>query len=98
MARANLRPFAKGHPKLPTSGRKKGSRNRKTKALREFFAEVRSSLEWQDSAKTRMGRGKAPHLETLMVRDELGDPTQKVSAEVTVKVVYDDIVTGTPVA
>ncbi len=72
-------------------GRPKGSKNRKTKALREFFSEVRSSPEWQGSAKTRMERGKAPHLETLMVRDELGDPQQQVQANVTVRVVYEDL-------
>jgi len=78
---ANSGSFKPGHAKL--GGKKIGSQHQKTIELKEFLVGLRSDPEYHVSARRRVLAGKAPHIETLMIRDELGDPTQSHKVDVT---------------
>jgi hypothetical protein len=62
-------------------GRPKGSPNRTTKEIKAFAAKFLSSREYIDSAKCRVLKGDAPHLETLWHHYAFGKPKEIVAVE-----------------
>ena len=56
-------PFKKGQSGNPR-GRRKGALNKATTEMKEWAKELFTSVEWRESATTRILTGKAPHLET----------------------------------
>jgi len=69
-------PFVKGHKKM--GGRTKGSQNKATLDMVEWFREFLSSPECRESMKRRMLSGKAPKLEELAFHYGLGKPVETV--------------------
>ena len=74
-----------GLRKGPGPGRPKGSKNKATREVKEWFADLFADPAWRESAKRRMIQGKAPHLEShgLSVLMPKTDKTQ-VSGELRV--------------
>ena len=83
----NTKGLRKGGP-----GRPKGSRNRLTKAMKEWVREVFESPEWQTNAQLRILAGKAPHLEAHCLQVLL-PKTEKHehSGEIRLPVVIDEL-------
>ena len=55
--------FKRGEKRPPTAGRRKGVPNKTTVAMKEWASELFESADWRDSARARILKGKAPHLE-----------------------------------
>lgn len=62
-------PFKKGE-----GGRPRGAGNKRTKEMREWAREFFNSEEWRRSAKARILKGKAPHLESHIIACEMPKP------------------------
>ena len=80
-------------------GRPKGSENKATKELKEFWGKWFKSKEYQVNAQQRILDGKAPHLEGYLMSKIHGKPTEHI--EVTGKdggpiVVHDHFYGTTP--
>lgn len=69
---ANPHPNQSGLKRTAGPGRPKGSKNKITKAIDDFFG----SSTYQDNAKQRMLDGKAPHLETYFLNKIEGKPVE----------------------
>jgi hypothetical protein len=77
--RPSGRPFQKGHKKL--GGRKRGTPNKATRDVKEFFAEFMSSPEYQDNIRQRILAGRAVPIEQVGLYYTAGKPTEKVAVE-----------------
>lgn len=75
MAR-NLDGLKKGGP-----GRPKGATNKATREIKAFAQGFLGSKEYRDNAKRRVLRGRAPHLETLLMHYAYGKPKETIAVE-----------------
>jgi len=76
----NLKPFRSGHTKV--GGRKPGTPNIFTSSFREFLEICKADPTYRQRFLEDWQRGKKPHIETIVARAEVGDPTQRVDAQV----------------
>ena len=77
----NLRPaWQRGKPK--TGGKQKGTPNLLTSSFREFLEICKADPTYRQRFLEDWQRGKKPHIETIVARAEVGDPTQRVDAQV----------------
>lgn len=75
----NLRPRKPGDPRIPGSGRKKGTKNRPVMALRELFANVVHDPEYQYRLKRDFTRRHLhPSIEALVWAYLLGKPKESL--------------------
>ena len=77
--RSGGRPFQKGHKKL--GGRKRGTPNKATRDVKDFFAEFMNSPEYQDNIRQRILAGRAVPIEQTGLYYTAGKPTEKVAVE-----------------
>jgi hypothetical protein len=73
------RPFEKGHKKL--GGRKKGTPNRATRDVKEFFKEFLESAEYQENVQQRILAGRALPIEQVGLFYTAGKPRERVEVE-----------------
>lgn len=71
-------PFVRGRPRPANAGRRKGSQNKATKDIKEWFGKFFSSQEYRDNVKARILKGKAPHVETLGYYYLYGKPKERL--------------------
>ncbi len=79
-------PHPKGTPRTPGSGRRKGTPNRKTVAMRELLAALLNDVDYQHRLREDFRHRRIhPSIETLVWAHVIGKPTEKieVSADVT---------------
>jgi hypothetical protein len=62
-------------------GRKPGVPNKATQDVKTFCQEFMGSEEYRENAKRRVLRGRAPHLETLMMHYAYGKPKETIALE-----------------
>jgi len=72
-------PFVKGQPKPEAGGRKKGSKNKRTRDAEEFAAALLDDPKYLVSLKYRLLKGTAPHMETLLCHYRYGKPVDRKS-------------------
>lgn len=74
-----FKPGESGNP----SGRPPGSKNKSTKALKEFFKELTDSDEYRESLKARLlGAKLHPAVEKFILEHEAGAVPKQVSIDV----------------
>lgn len=85
MAKVRGRPFKKGTPKPPNSGRKPGVRNKVTRAVREFLTEMADDPKVQKAFKDQVVRGDRGSMQAYLgvVAHIIGRPKETVSVETT---------------
>ncbi len=79
-------PHEKGAPRTPGSGRKKGTPNKKTVALRELMAALAGDVFYQEKLREDFRRRRVhPAVELRVWEYAVGSPKQQieVSADVT---------------
>lgn len=62
----------------PGPGRPPGAQNKATREVKDFASKFLSSKAYQESAKSRVLAGTAPHLETLWHHYAFGKPKETV--------------------
>lgn len=70
--------------KLPPNagkGRPKGALNKSTRDIQEFSRATLEDPEYVRELKTRLRRGKAPHVETLLYHYAFGKPKETLNVE-----------------
>ena len=80
----NLKPFKPGHTKV--GGARKGSVHLLTASFREFLEICKADPAYREQFLEDWRKGKKPHVETIITRAEVGDPTQNVEAKIQVEV------------
>ena len=81
------RPFKKGEPRHPNAGRKKGTPNKITRAVKEFLKELVDDADVQAAIKDRIMRGDAVAFFRAL-EHVAGKPTETVNAQVKADVTY----------
>jgi hypothetical protein len=79
-------PHPKGTPRTPGSGRRKGTQNKKTVALRELMAALSGDVFYQEKLRQDFSKRRVhPSVELRVWEYALGKPTDnlKLSADVT---------------
>lgn len=71
------KPGQSGNP----GGRPKGAVNKATREIKAFCEEFLASEDYVESAKARVRKGKAPHLETLWHHYAYGKPKETMTLE-----------------
>lgn len=61
------------------AGRVKGTPNKRTADIREYCVKFATDPEYRENVRTRIMRGKAPHIEQLIWRYAFGDPKQSIT-------------------
>ena len=79
------RPFPKGHKKSPKSGRKPGVRNKVTREIRTFFAEMANDPKVQDAFKAQVVRGDRGSMQAFLgvAAHIIGKPKETLQVETT---------------
>src|SRR5262245_27666663 len=76
------RGFYKGMPKVPGSGRRKGSVNRHPQELRQILGKVVNDPAYLAKLAARMKRGKiAPQVEVMIWHYAIGKPREELAIE-----------------
>lgn len=76
---SGLRPFKPGQSGNP-SGRPKGSKNKSTKALKEFFRELTDSPEYRAELRQRLLDGKLhPAIEKYLLEHNAGPVPKQIN-------------------
>jgi hypothetical protein len=81
-------PHAKGAPRTPGSGRRKGTPNRKTVAMRELMTALLNDVDYQHRRREDFRHRRIhPSIEALVWAHVIGKPTEKIemSANVTME-------------
>lgn len=88
MPRGNPQYLRRGGP-----GRPKGSKNKRTKEMAALWEEFLASDGYIDSAKLRVVRGKAPHLESYWLNQIIGKPVERhdIRGELKLPTVIDEL-------
>lgn len=59
--------FEKGHPKLPNSGRRAGTPNKASKAVKGFLRECAEDPDVQDAFKGQLQRGDKGEMQAFLL-------------------------------
>lgn len=79
-------PHPKGTPRTPGSGRKRGTPNRTTVAMRELMVALLEDVEYQHRLRQDFRKRRVhPSIEALIWQMHLGKPKQQVEVAATVK-------------
>ena len=72
------RPQNKNLQRGGSKGRKKGTKNAKTKAAEEIAGAIVNGAEYLEGLDARVKAGKAPHMELLLWHYRFGKPKERV--------------------
>jgi hypothetical protein len=75
--------FAKGHPKLPNSGRRKGTPNKATRAVKDFLRDCANNPDVQDAFEAQLVRGGRGAMQAFLgvAAFVIGKPKEQVAVE-----------------